>query len=137
MQAYGQSKTANVLFAVHLDALARDRGVRAFAVHPGLVETNIFRHLDRQGTIDLGFADQSGTIGANKTLEQGAATQVWAATSPQLTGLGGLYCEDCDIAEPNVEGTRGGVHAYAIDPVQAARLWTLSAELTGVDGFTR
>jgi NAD(P)-dependent dehydrogenase (short-subunit alcohol dehydrogenase family) len=137
MQAYGQSKTANALFAVHLDALARDRGVRAFAVHPGLIETNIFRYLDRQGTIDLGFADQSGTISANKTLEQGAATQVWAGTSPQLAGLGGLYCEDCDIAEPNADGTPGGVHEYAIDPVQAARLWALSAELTGVDGFTQ
>ena len=74
-----------------------------------------------------------------KTPEQGAATTVWAATSPQLAGLGGLYLEDCDVAElapADAEGLAGsGVRRYAVDREQAARLWTLSAQLTGVDAF--
>ncbi|WP_103350986.1 SDR family NAD(P)-dependent oxidoreductase [Amycolatopsis sp. CA-128772] len=135
--AYGQAKTANVLFAVHLDELARDRGVRAFALHPGRILTDLVRHLDRQELVDAGMVDESGRVtGGAKTPEQGAATQVWAATSPQLAGLGGVYLEDCDIAEPApADGTRTGVKDYAIDPAQAARLWTLSADLTGVNAF--
>jgi NAD(P)-dependent dehydrogenase (short-subunit alcohol dehydrogenase family) len=136
-QAYGQAKTANVLFAVHLDTLARDRGVRAFSLHPGGILTNLGRYLTQQDYVDLGLTDESGNIvrTALKTPEQGAATQVWAATSPQLTGMGGAYCEDCDIAEPAVTDAPVGVRDYAIDPDQAARLWTLSAELTGVNAF--
>ncbi|WP_020673307.1 SDR family NAD(P)-dependent oxidoreductase [Amycolatopsis nigrescens] len=136
-QAYGQAKTANVLFAVHLDALAKARGVRAFALHPGSILTKLGRHLDRQELIDLGALDESGDpMGHVKTPEQGAATQVWAATSSRLDGMGGVYCEDCDVAELAVaDGLRAGVRDYAIDPAQAARLWTLSAELTGVNAF--
>jgi hypothetical protein len=91
--------------------------------------------------VDIGAVDEAGNpggllIAGYKTPEQGAATQVWAATSPQLDGMGGLYCEDCDVAEhAPPDGTRTGVRGYAIDPVQAARLWALSAELTGVDAF--
>jgi len=137
--AYGQGKTANILFAVQLDRLARDRGVRAFSLHPGRILTNLVRHLDRQELIDRGlfvFDDSGQLTSPVKTPEQGAATQVWAATSPQLAGLGGVYCEDCDVAEPApADGTRVGVRDYAVDPVQAARLWALSAELTGVDAF--
>ncbi|MEU0796913.1 SDR family NAD(P)-dependent oxidoreductase [Amycolatopsis sp. NPDC005961] len=135
--AYGQAKTANVLFAVHLDKLARDHGVRAFALHPGRILTDLVRHLDRQELVDAGMVDESGQVtGGAKTPEQGAATQVWAATSPQLDGLGGVYLEDCDIAEPApADGGRTGVKDYAIDPAQAERLWTASAELTGVDAF--
>ncbi|VVJ20333.1 Dehydrogenases with different specificities (related to short-chain alcohol dehydrogenases) [Amycolatopsis camponoti] len=135
--AYGQAKTANVLFAVHLDKLARDHGVRAFALHPGRILTDLVRHLDRQELVDAGMVDESGQVtGGAKTPEQGAATQVWAATSPQLDGLGGVYLEDCDIAEPApADGGRTGVKDYAIDPAQAERLWTVSAELTGVDAF--
>jgi NAD(P)-dependent dehydrogenase (short-subunit alcohol dehydrogenase family) len=135
--AYGQAKTANVLFAVHLDKLAREQGVRAFALHPGRILTDLVRHLDRQELVDAGMVDESGRVtGGAKTPEQGAATQVWAATSPQLDGLGGVYLEDCDIAEPApADGTRTGVKDYAIDPVRAERLWTLSAELTGVNAF--
>jgi NAD(P)-dependent dehydrogenase (short-subunit alcohol dehydrogenase family) len=135
--AYGQAKTANVLFAVHLDTLAQDRDVRAFALHPGRIRTNLVRHLPRQEMIDNGFIDRAGnTIGDIKTPAQGAATQVWAAISPQLDGMGGVYCEDCDIAErAPFDGTRIGVRDYAIDSDQAARLWTLSAELTGIDAF--
>ncbi|NBH10080.1 SDR family NAD(P)-dependent oxidoreductase [Amycolatopsis sp. SID8362] len=132
--AYGQAKTANVLFAVHLDKLARDR-VRAFALHPGRILTDLVRHLDRQELVDAGMVDAEGRVtGGAKTPEQGAATQVWAATSPQLDGLGGLYLEDCDVAEPAGD-ERSGVKDYAIDPALAERLWTVSAGLTGVDAF--
>jgi hypothetical protein len=87
----------------------------------------------------IGLIDDDGNLDTAglKTPEQGAATQAWAATSSLLTGMGGLYCDDCDIAEPApADGTRTGVRDYAIDPDQAARLWTLSAELTGVDAFS-
>ncbi|EOD62958.1 SDR family NAD(P)-dependent oxidoreductase [Amycolatopsis vancoresmycina] len=135
--AYGQAKTANVLFAVELDRLARERGVRAFALHPGRILTDLVRHLDRRELVDAGMVDESGRVtGGAKTPEQGAATQVWAATSPQLDGLGGVYLEDCDIAEPApADGTRTGVQDYAVDPALAGRLWTVSAELTGVNAF--
>ena len=138
-QAYGQAKTANVLFAVHLDALARDAGIRAFAVHPGGIRTPLQRHLTTEEMVGFGWIDEQGNVIANfKSPEQGAATQVWAATSPALAGLGGVYCEDCDIAEPATEpGTGVGVQAYAVDPGEAARLWALSAELTGVDAVSR
>jgi NAD(P)-dependent dehydrogenase (short-subunit alcohol dehydrogenase family) len=138
--AYGQAKTANVLFAVHLDALGRDAGVRAFALDPGAILTPLQRHLAKQEMVDAGWIDEEG-IPLNppgfKTPEQGAATQVWAATSPQLDGLGGVYCKDCDIAElaPDDQEFTGGVRSYAVDPEQAARLWALSAELTGVNAF--
>jgi NAD(P)-dependent dehydrogenase (short-subunit alcohol dehydrogenase family) len=138
-EAYGQSKTANVLFAVHLDTLARDRGVRAFSLHPGAIRTNLGRYMTEQDARDLGMLDQDGNfVGIGfKTPEQGAATQVWAATSAQLAGKGGVYLEDCDIAEPAPAHSdqRIGVRDFAIDPDQAARLWTLSADLTGVNAF--
>ncbi|MFG3207695.1 SDR family NAD(P)-dependent oxidoreductase [Streptomyces sp. NPDC048192] len=137
--AYGQAKTANVLFAVHLDKLGRDAGVRAFALHPGGIITPLQRHLPKEEMIERGWIDEDGNVlnpEGFKTPQQGAATQVWAATSPQLDGLGGVYLEDCDIAEPAPEGEeRLGVKDWAIDPEQAARLWQLSAELTGVDAF--
>lgn len=139
-QAYGQAKTANVLFAVRLDALGRDAGVRAFAVHPGQILTELARHLSTEEMLGRGWIDEQGRpVGTGfKTPEQGAATQVWAATSPQLAGLGGVYCEDCDIAEPltdDADELTSGVRGYATDPGQAERLWELSAELTGVDAF--
>ncbi|MFI7361047.1 SDR family NAD(P)-dependent oxidoreductase [Streptomyces sp. NPDC050149] len=136
-QAYGQAKAANVLFAVQLDALGRDAGVRAFAVHPGSILTPLQRHLAKADMVDAGWIDEHGnpTDPTFKTPAQGAATQVWAAVSPQLTGKGGVYCEDCDVAEPARDGAEGGVHPHATDPEQAARLWALSAGLTGVDAF--
>ena len=135
--AYGQAKTANVLFAVHLDDQAR--GVRVFSLHPGRIGTNLSRHLTLREMVDAGFRDEAGNIiGDAKTVEQGAATQVWAATSPQLAGRGGVYLEDCDVAEPAPsDGGYTGVRDHAVDPEQAARLWTLSAELTGVDPLAR
>lgn len=138
-EAYGQAKTANVLFAVHLDRLGRDFGVRALALHPGGIITPLQRHLPKEEMVERGWIDEDGNVlnpEGFKTPPQGAATQVWAATSPQLDGLGGVYLEDCDIAEPATEGEeRTGVKAWATDPEQAARLWDLSAELTGVNAF--
>jgi NAD(P)-dependent dehydrogenase (short-subunit alcohol dehydrogenase family) len=137
--AYGQAKTGNALFAVHLDALARDRGVRAFALNPGGIMTPLQRHLTRQEMVDRGWIDQDGNqLMRFKTPEQGASTQVWAATSPRLDGLGGLYCEDCDVAELAASESTDpshGVRPHAVDPDEAARLWILSAELTGVNAF--
>ena len=137
--AYGQAKTANSLFAVHLDKLAEDAGVRAFAVHPGGILTPLQRHISREEMVAFGWIDEAGNLINNnfKTPEQGASTTAWAATSPQLDDLGGVYCEDCDIAEevPATDQGMQGVRAYAVDPEQAARLWTLSAELTGVNAF--
>ena len=131
--AYGQAKTANALFAVHLDDA--DRGIRAFSLHPGRIPTNLVRYLEPAELVAAGMTNEAGEIIGNvKTIEQGAATQVWAATTPQLAGMGGVYLEDCEVAEPApADGTRVGVKAYAADPAEAARLWTLSAELTGVD----
>ncbi len=132
--AYGQAKTANALFAVHLDRLGADLGVRAFSVHPGGILTPLQRHLPREEMVALGWIDEDGNeIGEGfKDTEQGAATTVWAATSPDLDGLGGVYCEDCDVAVDSEGRHRVGVAAWASDPEQAARLWTLSEELTGV-----
>jgi NAD(P)-dependent dehydrogenase (short-subunit alcohol dehydrogenase family) len=139
--AYGQSKTANALFAVHLDKLARESGVRAFTLHPGGIHTALHRHLPHEELVRIGLVGADGTPTVSdhlKTPEQGAATQVWAATSPQLADLGGVYLEDCDVAgiRASDDGTAKGVYPYAVDPDEAARLWTLSAELTGVNAFT-
>ncbi|THV26047.1 SDR family NAD(P)-dependent oxidoreductase [Glycomyces paridis] len=132
--AYSQSKTANVLFAVHLDRLAADRGVRAFALHPGAILTPLQRHLPREEMLAAGWMDEEGNPADYfKTTEQGAATQTWAVTSPLLDGEGGVYLQDCDVADIVTEGE--GVRAYAIDPDSAERLWKYSAEATGVDAF--
>ncbi|WP_037671476.1 SDR family NAD(P)-dependent oxidoreductase [Streptomyces griseus] len=138
-QAYGQAKTANVLFAVHLDRLAREHGVQAFSLHPGGIITPLQRHLPKEEMIERGWIDEAGNVlnpEGFKSPQQGAATQVWAATSPQLAGLGGVYLEDCDIAEAALsDDVTSGVRPWATDPEQAARLWKLSAERTGVDAF--
>jgi NAD(P)-dependent dehydrogenase (short-subunit alcohol dehydrogenase family) len=138
--AYGQAKTANSLFAVQLDALGQGAGVRAFAVHPGGIFTPLQRHLAQEEMVAAGWLDADGNPDDRfKTPEQGAATSTWAATSPQLEGMGGVYCENCDIAPPTVPDSPTarieGVDPHAIDPESAARLWTVSAELTGVDAF--
>jgi NAD(P)-dependent dehydrogenase (short-subunit alcohol dehydrogenase family) len=138
--AYGQAKTANSLFAVQLDALGQDAGVRAFAAHPGGIMTPLQRHLSREEMIASGWMDEEGNVDDRfKTPEQGASTSTWAATSPKLAGMGGVYCENCDIARPTEVGSPSarieGVDAHAIDRDDAARLWAVSAELTGVDAF--
>ncbi|KAA1399557.1 SDR family NAD(P)-dependent oxidoreductase [Aeromicrobium ginsengisoli] len=136
--AYGQSKTANSLFAVQLDALGRDSGVRAFAVHPGAILTGLVRHMSMAEQVEAGYLDEQGNLidPRFKSPEAGAATQVWAATSQQLDDRGGLYLEDVDIAAPWTEDqVYTGVKDWAIDEGEAERLWTWSAELTGVDAF--
>jgi NAD(P)-dependent dehydrogenase (short-subunit alcohol dehydrogenase family) len=139
--AYGQAKTANVLFAVGLDARGRRSGVRAFATHPGSILTPLQRHLPRQEMVDAGWIDEdgNGVDPSFKTPKQGAATQVWAATSPQLADRGGVYCEDCDIARiaDGSDTVPGGVRPYAIDDDAAERLWAASAGMTGTDAFRR
>jgi DDE superfamily endonuclease len=129
-KAYGQSKTANALFAVALDKLGQAHGIRAFSVHPGGISTDLVRYVSDE---ELAFD------GELKTPEQGAATSVWCATSPQLEGKGGVYCMDVDIAEviadftPQVPGQQPtGVLPWAIDPDLAERLWQLSEKMTGV-----
>ncbi|MBY4674888.1 SDR family NAD(P)-dependent oxidoreductase [Burkholderia multivorans] len=137
--AYGQSKTANALFAVHLDRLGQHHGVRAFSLHPGKIFTPLQRYLTQDEMIAAGWLDANGNPAdpTFKTTQQGAATQVWAATSSQLDGVGGLYCEDCDIAtlDQSVPPSFSGVRPYAVDRDQAERLWELSAQLTGIDAF--
>jgi NAD(P)-dependent dehydrogenase (short-subunit alcohol dehydrogenase family) len=144
-QAYGQSKTANVLFAVELDRLGEASGIRALAVHPGAILTDLSRHMTdeelrayglsrgyKPGSVPAGKSVAEG--GDFKSLEQGAATSVWCATSPQLAGIGGVYCQDVDVAGILLPGSSSnvGVREYAVDPVAAKRLWKLSEELTGV-----
>ena len=138
--AYGQAKTANSLFAVELDRLGAPFGVRAFAVHPGGIMTELQRHLPKSEMVAAGWINEEGVPREGfKTPEQGAGTSVWAATSPLLAGMGGVYCEDCNIASPTDPtdplARFRGVDAHAIDPEAATRLWALSAQLTGVNAF--
>ncbi|KWC78579.1 oxidoreductase [Burkholderia cepacia] len=135
--AYGQSKTANALFAVQLDALGAPFGVRAYSLHPGKIATPLQRHLTREEMMAQGWVDEHGVPvdPTFKTPAQGAATQVWAATSPRLAAIGGIYCEDCDVAVVTQGHEEFGVRPHAIDPDEAARLWAWSAKLTGIDAF--
>ena len=127
--AYGQSKTANALFAVGLDTIGESDGIRAFSVHPGGVVTDLIRHMSTEEIRAYGVLDEHGRPVIDparnmKTPEQGAATSVWCATSRQLEGLGGVYCEDCDVAVP-VPGDSTklrGVRPWAIDREFARKL---------------
>ena len=134
-QAYGQAKTANSLTAIALDAKAKAHGVRAFAVHPGGIMTDLQRSLPKAEMVAFGWIDEAGNVNPQfKTPEQGAATSVGCATSPQLAGKGGLYCEDCDVAALVPDDDKGvtGVRSWAVDPVAADRLWAMSEAQTGV-----
>ena len=137
--AYGQSKTANILFTVHLDSLGQQDGVRAFSLHPGKILTGLQRDLQKDEQIELGWINPAGTLIAEdfKTPAQGAATGVWAATSESLEGVGGLYLEDCDIASsvacPGGSIDDGGVQPYALDTESAERLWLTSVAITASD----
>ncbi len=132
MMAYGQSKTANVLFAVELNARYAAQGLTANAVHPGLITTNLQRHIPREQWQALGWVDATGNPHPNqKTLAQGAATSTWAAVAPELEGAGGLFLQDCAEAsemDPTLrEG--GGYMPYARSPEKAERLWALTEQL--------
>jgi NAD(P)-dependent dehydrogenase (short-subunit alcohol dehydrogenase family) len=137
--AYGQSKTANALFAVALDAKGEQHDVRAFSVHPGGVVTDLVRHMSAEELGAYGVLDKAGRPIIDpernmKTPEQGAATSVWCATSRQLDGLGGVYCENSDIAiaVPGDSTELRGVRPWATDPEFADRLWSLSEKLLGL-----
>jgi len=137
-QAYGRSKTANVLFAVEFDRRHRAAGVRATAVHPGGIRTELSRHLTPEATEKL-IASITATQEAHggvpftyKSIPQGAATSVWAAIVAPADEIGGRYCEDCHVADiQDGEGIRGGVRPYALDPERAKALWAKSEELVG------
>ncbi|HWV74056.1 MAG TPA: SDR family NAD(P)-dependent oxidoreductase [Pseudosphingobacterium sp.] len=152
-EAYGQSKTANVLFTVELDKRAQQFGVRAYTLHPGLIlTTNLGRYLTFDDFVALGTLHPDGTPNIEaeaamkkiqKTKEQGAATTVWAATSPQLQEIGGVYLEDAEIADysPDHYGNEGGnknpagtsgVALFALEAKAAQRLWSISEELTHI-----
>lgn len=144
---YGQSKTASNLFAVALDERAKKFNVRAYAVHPGSVYgTDLGREEPIDLYIQMGTHDADGKIKPEvqaqlKTIPQGAATTIWCATSPELKDIGGVYCENCDIAEIDrgqIEhryddpSTIRGVQPYSIDLNLAEKLWILSEEMTGI-----
>jgi len=129
--AYGQSKTANILFALALDARGEKHGVRAFSLHPGAINTNLSRHVPTEELQALRERLKGTT--QFKTAEQGAATVVWCAVSQRLDGMGGVYCEDVEVARQVAADDPGdlGVRPWATDPALAERLWALSEEWTG------
>jgi NAD(P)-dependent dehydrogenase (short-subunit alcohol dehydrogenase family) len=142
--AYGQSKTANALFALHLDAIGEAQGIRAFSLHPGRIATDLTRYMSHEDKLKAGAIDAQGKVVVDpalgmKSIEQGAATNVWTATSPQLNGMGGVYCEGCDIAvtddkpanAPGDTSLGNGVRPWATNASTAKRLWELSEKLTG------
>ncbi|MCX8534157.1 SDR family NAD(P)-dependent oxidoreductase [Chryseobacterium luquanense] len=153
LMGYGQSKTANILFSVELDNRGKDYGVRAYSLHPGaIVETDLKRHLTDEQLSALGVYDEKGAVVRDalkglKTISQGASTTVWAATSQDLNEIGGVYCENSDIAEVDQSTDESqenfadrmtdikklsGVLDYALDEASAKDLWLLSENLTGV-----
>ncbi|QNQ11128.1 SDR family NAD(P)-dependent oxidoreductase [Sphingomonas alpina] len=136
--AYGRSKTANILFAVEFDRRHNDRGIRATAVHPGGIKTELARHMTDEATDALIESINAAQLDAGlppftyKTVPQGAATSVWAAIVAAPEEIGGRYCEDCHVAEISLgEGLRGGVQPYALDPEHAKALWAKSEEMVG------
>ena len=124
--AYGQSKTANILFSVELDRRLGDRGVHAYAVHPGMIATELGRYMTRDDFAALqarAKAAPSGGLPPYKTVEQGAATSIYAAVAPELDDQGGTYLADAEVTDQHAP--------WARDPDSAARLWTLSEQLVG------
>ncbi len=151
-KGYGQSKTANILFAVELDRRGQKQGVRSFSLHPGsIVDTGLGKHLTAEQLRAAGVLNEQGEPVYDpsrnlKTVAQGAATIVWCATSPQLNEMGGVYCENCDVApvdrtDPERAWKIGdsmaqkGVMPYAIDPDAAARLWNLSMRMLKLEDW--
>ncbi len=133
--AYGRSNTANILFAVALDKRLRGRGIRATAVHPGGIMTELGRHLTPELIEQMQARWRATTSGREirfKSVPQGAATQVWCACVAPADAVGGRYCEDCHVAEINDNpANRAGVRSYALDPGRAEALWTKSEEMVG------
>ncbi|MFT3920465.1 SDR family NAD(P)-dependent oxidoreductase [Cloacibacterium sp.] len=139
LQAYGQSKTAVNLFSLELDNRAKEFGVRAYSLHPGSIGgTELAREAPLELFVKMGFCDENGNIkpevSANlKTIPQGASTTIWCATSPLLNNIGGVFCEDTDIAKLSlVQEISAGVKPYSLDETSAKSLWQLSEKLTGI-----
>jgi len=139
--AYGRSKTANILFTVEFDRRHRGDGVRAAAVHPGGIRTELVRHMDPtvlQTMVDRINADHAARGEPPyswKTIPQGAATSVWAGVVASAEAVGGRYCEDCHVSQvvedKNLNDIREGVRPYALDPKAAKALWALSEKMVG------
>ena len=139
LQAYGQSKTASNLFALELDNRAKAFHVMAYSLHPGAIAGT---ELGREASLDLfvkmGFADEKGNmlpevLASLKTIPQGAATTVWCATTPLLNTIGGIYCEDADIAPLASDNELSpGVKRYSLDQADAKRLWEWSEKASGI-----
>lgn len=139
LQAYGQSKTASNLFALELDNRAKPHKVRAYSLHPGSINgTELAREVSLELFQQMGFFDTEGNIlpeivASLKTIPQGAATTVWCASSPLLDEIGGVYCEDADIAElASDTSIAGGVKLYSLEEANAKHLWKLTEEMTGI-----
>jgi NAD(P)-dependent dehydrogenase (short-subunit alcohol dehydrogenase family) len=141
--AYGQSKTACILFSLELDNRGKNFGVRSYSVHPGIiVETELNRHVSNETLQNFGVFDEKGNIINDpskglKSLSQGASTTVWCATNPKLNDIGGVYCEDVEIAElddlqAKEAGVMKSVMPYALEEGAAKKLWTVSEELTSI-----
>ena len=136
--AYGRSKTANALFAVEFDRRHKSRGIRAGAVHPGGIQTELGRYmtpeLTQQMIKNINAANNAAKLPAFqwKSIPQGAATSVWCGFVAKADEIGGKYCEDCHVAElvDNPEA-RGGVRPYALDPERAKALWAKSEDMVG------
>ena len=135
--AYGRSKTANVLFAVEFDRRHKARGVRATALHPGVIHTELSRYMSpevmQRLIADINASQPAGAAPVSwKSIPQGAATSVWAACVADAESIGARYCEDCHVAEVVTEpGLRWGVRPYALDPQRARALWRKSEEWVG------
>ena len=133
--SYGQAKTANALMAVGIQARYANEGIEAFAVHPGGIMTSLQRHMTEGEIRERGWVDENGKVNERfKTVEQGASTSTWAATSPALAGQGGQYLEDCTpaVIHDAIPESRTGVMRYALDPAHADKLWELSLKMTAV-----
>ena len=134
--AYGQSKTASSLIAIEFDRLMKDKGVRGFSVHPGGIMTPLQRHLQNEEMVTLGWMKEDGSLSDLaknffKTTSQGASTTLWCATSSSLNNIGGVFCEDCDIAKIKSEVDESmqryfGVADWAVDIDEASKLWELT-----------
>ncbi|RYY69309.1 MAG: SDR family NAD(P)-dependent oxidoreductase, partial [Chitinophagaceae bacterium] len=142
LQGYGQSKTASNLFSLELDNRVKSANIRAYSLHPGQIgDTELAREAPLELFKQLGYVDEQGIIlpeiaASLKTLSQGAATTIWCATSPSLTDIGGVYCEDVDIAvladEPAGSSLTQGVRPYSLDETNAKMLWSWSEKITGL-----
>ena len=129
--SYGQSKTATSLFSIELDRRFKDKNIRSFAVHPGGIFTPLQRHLQQEEMVAMGWLNADGSLSdlakaGFKSPTQGASTSLWAATSSQLDNKGGLYCENCDVANlagGSPEERYFGVRDWAVDPSEAEKLW--------------